>query len=664
MSQTDLDYTQAGILLKRVLTDEEKRRADVNNSGTVTSTDLALIQRYLNGGILTFSTCTQPSCTDSDGGKNPDVAGLTDGRVNGIGSYFNDVSVGSNGGVCSGDSCTSVAEGYCTDDGQVSNILTPCSTGYSKDGACATKPVAQPTITVLSPNGGETYKIGDTMNIRWSSKDLGTSINTATIGIELIDQSGTAIRGLSQGEPNDGSFNWIIQNSSEVTEFVARLGQYRIKVYFSSGVVPAAADSSDNYFTITASSEVNTGVSGTVALISADEDKAPKWGDGGYIHAPDWKWSINLTNSGLAAKNIKRMALVHNSSGEGWATDASANNPLSKFLYTLAITASQSASAEVYIHQTDALLPLWTINGSGGTKSFYAYGYPVSQTFSGGYLLVYFADNTSAKINIPSSNIVPSSSFKSTVTPDTQISKIIVNANLLTNDKMSEILAELNQLRSIIKEQQTQIKYLSLLLKNVQGISADSQAALNNFITYGVDANTQKLSAGERAAVINSYKAAFDKLPQTEAELADVIKIANGRFPSVISNTAEQAAKDQFAKIYKRQPDMNGAKDSAAVKIMSYGLRQKAENRNLNSEKAGIKIFKAIYGHTPKTTEEWNAMQAITYSGASRGVDSDGDLLTDDREEELGTDPKKKDTDGDGYSDGAEVANGYDPLKK
>jgi len=192
----------------------------------------------------------------------------------------------------------------------------------------------------------------------------------------------------------------------------------------------------------------------------------------------------------------------------------------------------------------------------------------------------------------------------------------------------------------------------------------NSQDALNNFITYGVDANTQKLGAGERAAVINSYKAAFNKLPETEAELADVIKIANGRWPSITNQTAENQAKAQFQKIYKRIADMNDASDNAAVTIMAYGLRQKAENRNLNSEANGIKIFDAIYGHNPASTEDWNIMQAVTYSGASREVDSDGDLLTDDREKALGTDPNNKDTDGDGYLDGVEVANGYDPLKK
>ncbi|MFP4599900.1 MAG: hypothetical protein ACLFVJ_16700 [Persicimonas sp.] len=45
------------------------------------------------------------------------------------------------------------------------------------------------------------------------------------------------------------------------------------------------------------------------------------------------------------------------------------------------------------------------------------------------------------------------------------------------------------------------------------------------------------------------------------------------------------------------------------------------------------------------------------------GPDSDGDGLSDCREEELGTDPDDPDTDGDGLSDGEEVQRGTDPLK-
>ena len=190
------------------------------------------------------------------------------------------------------------------------------------------------------------------------------------------------------------------------------------------------------------------------------------------------------------------------------------------------------------------------------------------------------------------------------------------------------------------------------------------QTAIKAFITYGVDENTKKLGEGERAAVVSSYEAAFDKLPQTEMELADAIRIANGRFPSIISDKAEQKAKEQFFKIYNRVADMNDAHDSAAIKVMAYGLRQKAQNRNLNSEKAGIKIFKGVFGNNPKTTEEWNTMQAITYSGATRKTDSDKDGLADETENNLGTNASNPDSDGDGYKDGTEVLKGYNPLKK
>jgi len=235
-------------------------------------------------------------------------------------------------------------------------------------------------------------------------------------------------------------------------------------------------------------------------------------------------------------------------------------------------------------------------------------------------------------------------------------------ASELLNSGVSGILDELKELRDLVKEQSAQINYLKDLVAEVGEVAETAKDAINNFIAYGVDENTQRLGEGERAAVIYSYKSAFEKLPETENELADAIKIANGRWPSMISEEAEKKAKEQFQKIYKRIPDMNDSRDNAAVTVMAYGLRQKAENRNLDSEKKGIKTFMNIYGYHPKTTEDWNIMQAITYSGATRGVDTDGDLLTDEREEELGTDANNLDTDGDGYNDGSEVANGYNPL--
>lgn len=206
---------------------------------------------------------------------------------------------------------------------------------------------------------------------------------------------------------------------------------------------------------------------------------------------------------------------------------------------------------------------------------------------------------------------------------------------------------------------------LCVPLDHPDAIRHPFQKRLDDFVAKGEDDNTEKLGEGERAAVLKSYKEAFDKIPENEEEMSEVVKIANGHFPSKTSKKAETKAKQEFVKIYKRVPEISvNEKDKAAINILAYGLRQKAQNRNLNSERQGISIFTSIYEKSPENTSEWNALQTITYSGAIRELDSDGDLLPDRRERELGTDVYNKDTDGDGYMDGEEVLHGFDPLTK
>lgn len=195
------------------------------------------------------------------------------------------------------------------------------------------------------------------------------------------------------------------------------------------------------------------------------------------------------------------------------------------------------------------------------------------------------------------------------------------------------------------------------------GVSVVTQAVAD-FVDYGADDNTISLGQGERAAVINSYQTAFKQLPRTDQDLADIINIANGHWPTRTSLDAEQIAQDEFQKIYKKVPDMSNQHDAAAITVMAYGLRQRATNRNLYSEQQGINTFQHIYQYLPFSTKDWNIVQAISYSGATREKDSDGDLLPDTRESILGTDVNNRDSDGDGYLDGAEMRNGHDPLRK
>lgn len=192
------------------------------------------------------------------------------------------------------------------------------------------------------------------------------------------------------------------------------------------------------------------------------------------------------------------------------------------------------------------------------------------------------------------------------------------SASLLIRDRASEILTNIGETRDEKREELSRERYLRPIIERDHNLSESANLALTNFITYGVDENTKKLGEGERAAVIHSYKSAYNRLPETEDDLADAIKIANGRWPSILNLDAEDRAKVEFRRIYKREALMENERDNAAITIMAYGLRQRAENRNLESEKRGIEIFKNIYGHLPQSTNDWNIMQAITYSGSSR----------------------------------------------
>ena len=148
----------------------------------------------------------------------------------------------------------------------------------------------------------------------------------------------------------------------------------------------------------------------------------------------------------------------------------------------------------------------------------------------------------------------------------------------------------------------------------------DLNEADKNSISYFIHSGTQTtiiLGSGERAGVLNSYLSVFDKLPRSELEWSDVIKIANGRWPDERNEEAEEkAANSFFSLIYERRPNMDDPFDSAAVTVIAYGLRP--AQRNLGAEKSAIKIYRSIFGHDPVEAADWDLVRAIAYSGAVR----------------------------------------------
>ncbi|MFA4833828.1 MAG: thrombospondin type-1 domain-containing protein [Patescibacteria group bacterium] len=188
------------------------------------------------------------------------------------------------------------------------------------------------------------------------------------------------------------------------------------------------------------------------------------------------------------------------------------------------------------------------------------------------------------------------------------------DANTVATADVNHVIAEMGVSRDAAAEKTYNE---GIVAKVVAGssVTAEVRNAITNFVTYGTKA-TEVLGAGERAGVVNSFKAALGKLPTTEADWNDVIKIANGRWPSQISKAAEDKATINFKKVYLRDPNRTNAHDDAAVTVMAYGLRP--ADRNLNSEKAAIKSFKAIYGYTPSAATAWDVVRAIAYSGSKR----------------------------------------------
>ncbi len=116
----------------------------------------------------------------------------------------------------------------------------------------------KPTITVLSPNGGETFKIGSQQVVRWNAP---SSVPTVRIFLESVSThyAGGGVNGyipdihkiLAYDVANSGSFTASITDVPE--------GKYKVLIEgIDSSKKTVLSDSSDNYFNIVSNSSVET----------------------------------------------------------------------------------------------------------------------------------------------------------------------------------------------------------------------------------------------------------------------------------------------------------------------------------------------------------------------------------------------------------------------
>ncbi|MDD5750266.1 MAG: CARDB domain-containing protein [Candidatus Pacebacteria bacterium] len=181
------------------------------------------------------STATSsPVCTDSDGGLDFYVKGYT--TENNKTSW--DVCAGSL------DAPNTLWEKACN-----GSIFYDCPNGCS-DGAClASSSPAQKSITVLSPNGGETLYFGNTYTIKWTSQ----GVEKAVVYLWFSD-GGTCL--LGSVPASQGSYTFKPEENKGCPNIAKGLtsGQYKVYIVTEDadlGVGGAGAqDSSDNFFSI------------------------------------------------------------------------------------------------------------------------------------------------------------------------------------------------------------------------------------------------------------------------------------------------------------------------------------------------------------------------------------------------------------------------------
>ena len=135
------------------------------------------------------------------------------------------------------------------------NTTTTTTVTTSTTTSCL--PTTAPWLKVLSPNGGETYTVGQTITVKWKDCNVPSSSNDIVVALHQNGDWQNVVF-LSEATTNDGSKIFTIPNVT--------LGSYKIRIGSASANVQQ--DFSDNLFTINAKTVIPTPTN-TVSLYTA-----------------------------------------------------------------------------------------------------------------------------------------------------------------------------------------------------------------------------------------------------------------------------------------------------------------------------------------------------------------------------------------------------------
>lgn len=192
-----------------------------------------------------------------------------------------------------------------------------------------------------------------------------------------------------------------------------------------------------------------------------------------------------------------------------------------------------------------------------------------------------------------------------------KLESLVADAGVITQSR-ENVLFELGRVRDAKVEAKVEKTLVKQVIAGVKGLKSDVKEKVVTFVAYGTP-STENIGANERAGVLTSFKEAFGKLPKTQTDWNDIIKIANGEPPAQVSKKKEKQAAAAFKVIYGRAAKAGNAKDEAAVDSLAYGVRP--TEKSLAAERAAIKTYQTVFRRLPKTSSDWAAVRTIAYSG-------------------------------------------------
>ncbi|MBI3335858.1 MAG: hypothetical protein HY001_05200, partial [Candidatus Portnoybacteria bacterium] len=190
-----------------------------------------------------------------------------------------------------------------------------------------------------------------------------------------------------------------------------------------------------------------------------------------------------------------------------------------------------------------------------------------------------------------------------------------VEAMVISTGDFTSIRESLQIKRDVQAEKRTVSMIQKVFKGKVQLNQSEQTYALINFIAYG-GPSTRHLGFGERAGVVDSFVAAYGKMPSAPADWEAVISIAQGSRPEKRSPQAEWRAEQDFRAVYGRSVNLSKAEDKRAVDTMAYGLR--TLKRNLKAEQDALVKYRKVYHKVPASAEGWDIVRAIAYSSVTQ----------------------------------------------